>query len=211
MDMKVEGNVLTDFYNLNGKHVKHIEDGKIGKKIVLISSKNQKKVDQAINEGKVVDVVSDKVVDEMENAYNNSEKTGNEFGFVVGDNGKASKLVEGKSGEIGTSEWNEAKQDLATKSTDDSTPAYDVHVHPLHKDKYGEVVSYGLPIPSDTDVKPENNRGYTKPSIILGYTQEKEFTSHSTLGGTPKMEYKRSIGFYTTKGSIMDEDEEISF
>lgn len=194
---------FTDFYNLNGKHVKHVDDGKDDKKLVLTSSKNKRKVDNAINNGEVVNVVSDEVVDKIETAYDKSESTGNEFGFVVGDNGKSSKLVEGSTGEIGSAEWREAKKDLADKSTDDdSTPAYDVHVHPLDKDSSGNVVSYGLPEPSGADVKPENNRGLTEPSIVAGYEEQITPPPSGTIGGTSKREYVRSVGFYTTKGLI---------
>ncbi len=194
---------FTDFYNLYGNHVKHVDDGKNDKKLVLTNSKNKRKVNNAINNGEVVNVVSDEVVDKIETAYDKSEATGNEFGFVVGDNGKSSKLVEGDSGQVGPSEWREAKKDLADKSRgDDSTPAFDVHVHPLEKDSSGNVVGFGLPKPSDTDVKPENNRGFTEPSIVAGYEEQITPPPSGTIGGTSKREYVRNVGFYTTKGLI---------
>src|SRR5690606_40798295 len=42
---------LTDYYNLNGKMVKHVEDGKTDKVLVLTTSKKEGDVDAAIGSG----------------------------------------------------------------------------------------------------------------------------------------------------------------
>ena len=71
----------------------------------------------------------------------------------------------------------------------------------MHKDSEGNVISYGLPKPSDTDTKPDNNVGYSKPSIVLGYTQIDK-SDFNTIGGKRNYEYVRSIGYYNTSGLI---------
>lgn len=49
----------TDYYNLNGQMVKHVEDGKTDKKMVLTTSKKDAVVDKAISDGHVVNQITD--------------------------------------------------------------------------------------------------------------------------------------------------------
>jgi hypothetical protein len=72
--------LLTDYYNLNGKIVKHVEDGKTDKKLVLSFSN---KVDDAINNGSVVDKPSMSEVDRMGDALDKTEASGKDNYFAV--------------------------------------------------------------------------------------------------------------------------------
>jgi RHS repeat-associated protein len=191
---------LTDYYNLNGKLVKHIEDGKTDKKLVLTynNKKDGEITNKTINEGGVIDVPSNEVVDKMSDAYTKTEASGKENGFMVGQTGKSSKLVEGTEGEINGNKWQEARRDLMDQG---DKAAYDVHVHPstINEDGSGEV---GLPQPSSTDLEPKNNRGYSQPSAVLGYERVVTPPPSNQIGGTSTIEMVKKIGFYTPSGQV---------
>lgn len=142
--------------------VKHVEDGKTDKKIVLTTSKKEADVDKAISDGNVVNQITDGQVKQMDDiyAFGQSDKTGTGQGFMFGQNGESSKTVTGKEGEVDNTAWKEARADLAAKG---DKPASDAHLHPLKYDGDGNVVEYGLPKPSEgpgKDTDPKNNRGY---------------------------------------------------
>lgn len=198
---------LTDFYNLNGKHVKHIEDGKDDKKLVLTYSRSEDKVNTAIDEGSVVDVPTNDIVDKMEKVFDLSETTGNEHEFMVGDNGRTSKIIEGTEGKVSEKQMLESQKDLNAQG---DAVAYDVHSHPLGKDANGVVVDIGVPEPSDGDKTSQGSGLFTKPSVILGYKQITTPPPTGTLGGKPNVTYQRQIGFYNSSGSI-HKNTEISF
>jgi RHS repeat-associated protein len=189
---------LTDYYNLNGKMVKHVEDGKTDKKLVLTYSKKEGEVNKSIDGGSVVNVPSNAVVDKMSDVYKQTEANGKEHGFIVGQDGKSSKIVEGSEGEVGLKQWGEAKRDLTAQG---DKAAYDVHAHPnkINDDGSGEV---GLPQPSSTDLEPKNNAGYTQPSAVLGYERVVKPLPPNQIGGTPETEMVKKIGFYTPSGQI---------
>ncbi|MBP6977299.1 MAG: RHS repeat-associated core domain-containing protein [Lentimicrobiaceae bacterium] len=192
-----DGMAMTDYWNLNGKKT-HVEDGKMDQKLVLTSNNTDAAIQKAIDGGSVVDVPSNETVDLLTQSFSESEKKGNEHGFMMGKNGENSKIVEGTEGNIGPKEWADASADLASKG---DQPVSDAHIHPLHKDADGNVTSYGLPQPSDADKDPKNNIGYSQPSIVGGYTAIDK-TDFNTIGGQRNIEYVRSIGFYNTSGPI---------
>lgn len=192
-----DGMSPTDFYNLSAEKVKHIEDGKDEKKLVLTNSKKADKVDKAIDDGAVVNVPSNDAVDQMADAYDQSESTGKEYGFIVGKEGKTSATVKGASKEISAGKWYEAEEDLTTKG---DASAYDVHVHPLEKDESGNVVEYGLPLPSEAD---RNAKPYSDhPNMVLGYSEKVTSPPSGTIGGTATKEYIRSVGYYNQNGTV---------
>ncbi|HTN35724.1 MAG TPA: hypothetical protein VL053_01540 [Arachidicoccus sp.] len=83
----------TDYYNLNGKNVKHVDDDKDDKMLVLTTSSKEKNVDEAIDNGNTMNAPSNDVVNTMEGAYDESEKSGKEYDFEVGQKGGDSKTV----------------------------------------------------------------------------------------------------------------------
>jgi RHS repeat-associated protein len=201
---------LTDYYNLNGKMVKHVEDGKTDKKLVLTFANKGSKVDDAISNGSVMNVPSNAVVDKMKDAFDKTEANGNEHGFMVTETGKTSVTVEGSDSEIPNSKWAEARRDIKAQG-ETETAAYDVHTHPLTKDADGNVTNYGLPEPSDTDTKPQNNRGYTQPSVVLGYEKVETPVPSGTIGGTPKVDFVRSVGVYNPTTGLIHKGVTIKF
>jgi RHS repeat-associated protein len=93
---------LTDYYNLRGQKVKHVEDGKTDKVLVLTNSKKEAEVNQAIDNGHTLSNVTNEAVNKMEDAYNKTETSEKENYFVVGKEGKMSKTVESEAAEITT-------------------------------------------------------------------------------------------------------------
>jgi hypothetical protein len=163
--------------------------------LVFTNSTNVKTVNKMIERGSLIKVPSNDVVDKMQTSYDNSEQSGKENGFIVGKTGKSSIIVEGKEKQI-EKEWEPARKDLANQG---DTPGYDVHVHPLALDK-GE---YGLPKPSDTDMK--NILG-NQPNVVLGYDErtvdDSGTSATSSYGKEIKKEYIKQIGFFNSKGNI---------
>ncbi|WP_157097852.1 RHS repeat domain-containing protein [Niabella ginsenosidivorans] len=197
---------LTDYYNLKGQMVKHVEDGKTDKKVVLTTSKKEADVNKAIDDGHVVNQITDGQVKQMDNiyAFAQTDKTNTEKGFMFGQNGQSSKTVTGeKEGEIGNDAWREARADLTSKG---DKPASDAHLHPLKYDADGNIVEYGLSKPSSTDSDPKNNRGYTQPSMVLGFREEVKPLPPGQIGGTPEKSYIPRVGFYNTGGVIIQID-----
>ncbi len=197
---------LTDYYNLKGQKVKHVDDGKTDKVIVLTTSKKETDVDNAINNGHTVNQITDGQVKQMDNiyAFAETDKTNTEKGFMFGQNGQSSKTVTGeKEGKIGNEAWKEARADLTSKG---DKPVSDAHLHPLKYDADGNVVEYGLPKPSNTDKDPKNNRGYTQPSMVLGFREEIKPLPPGQIGGTPERSFVPRVGFYNTGGAIIQID-----
>ena len=199
---------LTDYYNLKGQFLKRIDDNKADKKIVLTSSKNDVEVNKAIDNGHVVNQITDAQLEQIGAIYSfsQSDKTGTEQGFVFGQNGQSSITVTGKEGEVDNSAWKVAKADLVAKG---DKYASDAHLHPLKYDSDGNIVEYGLPIPSDgigKDTDPRNNRGGTQPSMILGFREEIKPLPPGQIGGTPTRDYVPRIGFYNKEGAITQID-----
>jgi RHS repeat-associated protein len=198
---------LTDYYNLKGQLTKHVEDGKLDKKVVLTTSKKEADTDAAISAGHVINQLSNDQLKQIDDIYTfgETDKTGTEKGFLFGQNGKSSKTVTGeKAGEVGSKEWADAKKDLREKG--DKT-ASDVHLHPLHYDNDGNVTSYGVLSPSDTDKDPKNMSNNTQPSMVLGWTENQGSLPSGQIGGTPSPNtYTPTVGFYNTGGSIIKID-----
>jgi RHS repeat-associated protein len=195
-----DGMELTDFYNLYGIKVKHVEDGKTDRKMVLTTSKNEAKVNQTIDKGFVVTAFSNSESAKMGDIYKtaSADKTKTEQGFMRGTNGE-SKVVTGTiAGEVSPKQWAEAKSDLTAKG---STPISDVHLHPNEFDASGNMTGYGKPEGSPMDVLPQNNRGYTEPSVVLGYKPEIQPLPTGQIGGTPQVNYVPTVGFYDTKNN----------
>jgi RHS repeat-associated protein len=199
---------LTDYYNLKGQMVKHVEDGKTDKKLVLTTSKKEGDVDKAINDGHVVNQITDGQVKQLDDmyAFGQSDKTGTEQGFMFGQNGQSSKTVTGQEGEVDNTAWKEARADLTAKG---DKYASDAHLHPMKYDKDGNVVEYGLPKPSEgpgKDTDPKNNRGTTQPSMVLGFREYDKPLPPGQIGGTPERSYIPKVGFYNTGGVIIQID-----
>lgn len=187
---------LTDYYNLNGKMVKHVEDGKTDKVLVLTTSKKEEDVNAAIDKGHTMNAPTNEVTNRMEDAYTKTEANGKENYFEVGKEGKISKTVEGTEGEVKGGQIAEARRDLIAQG---DTYNYDVHTHPNEKNKDGEYTTIGSPKPSGTDMK-DTKAGTV--NVVLGYTQTVTPPPSNQIGGSSTVETHRTVGFYNSSGSI---------
>lgn len=197
------------YFNLRGQEVKRIaQEGEDIKKIVLTTSKKGGDVNNAIDNGHVVNQITDGQVKQIDDiyAFAQNDKTGIEQGFMFGQKGLSSKTVTGKEGEVDNSAWREARADLVEKG---DKPASDAHLHPLQYDSDGKLVGYGLPTPSvgpGKDTDPKNNQGNTQPSMVLGFKEEIRPLPSNQIGGTPERRYVPRVGFYNTGGAIIQID-----
>jgi hypothetical protein len=187
----------TDYYNLLGKLVKHVDDGSTAKVLVLTTSKKEGDVTSAIDKGYTLGAPSNAVTGKAEDAYNQTEANGKEHLFVVGKEGKISKTVEGTEGEVGAKENGEAKRDLVAQG---DLFSYDAHTHPLTKDADGNITQVGSPLPSGTDKS--GTLGNTI-NIVLGYTQSTTPPPPNTIGVSGTVVTTRTVGFYNSGGSII--------
>ncbi|MBC6993155.1 RHS repeat-associated core domain-containing protein [Neolewinella lacunae] len=186
---------FTDYYNQNGTHVKHVDDGSDTKVLVMTTSKKAEDVDAAIASGQTGPVASPEALEQMDAAYDATAKNGNERGFAVATDGKTSSMAEGTPSDVDVlPQRNELVQD-------GKTVAYDVHTHP-EGNSANEV---GAPTPSVTDV---SGAATTDPqnSVVLGFTRTVTITTKSiTSGNEPKTSTTtttpKTIGFYNSGGS----------
>jgi hypothetical protein len=188
---------LTDYYNLAGKLVKHVDDGKTDKVLVLTTSKKEGDVNSAISNGNAIKAPTNEIASREGDAYDKTEANGKEQYFVVGKDNTVSKTVEGSEGDVNHGAISEAKKDLLAKG---DLFAYDVHDHPLTKDADGNITSVGTPTPSETDKS--GTLGSTI-NVVLGYTQSVTPPPPNTIGGSGTVETSRTLGFYNSAGSII--------
>lgn len=193
----------TDYYNLDGKMVKHVDDGKKDKVFVLTKDKDAATVDKAIDNGKTLPVPSNTVVKRMDDAYNQTEGNGQEHLFAVGKAGMISKTVEGSEDQVSQKSEGEARTDLVNQGDRFS---YLVHTHDNTVDQYGNIQQVGAAAPSPGDEGVA--RGNTV-NIVLGYQQSTVNPSatsvgnSSSVGGSTTVETHRQIDFYNSSGSII--------
>jgi hypothetical protein len=122
---------LTNWYNLKGQLVRHDDDGKTDKVLVLTTSKKADDVNSAISNGNTIKAPTNEIASREGDAYDKTEATGKEQYFVVGKDNTVSKTVEGSEDDVNHGAVSEAKKDLLSKG---DLFAYDVHTHPLTKD-----------------------------------------------------------------------------
>lgn len=197
-----DGRFTTDYYGLNGKLYRHIEDGKTENRLILNNGRNKKK-DTAINNGETIPVPSNAVVEQMAECYRRTEETGNETGFIVGVNGTVTSNVEGSPQGIGLQDWKTAQEELKSNN---EYAAYDAHTHPKGSPEITGV--YGSFKPSECD-KGNVIGTYTgnHPNVVMGYEQKlvpsASLGAISSVGGqNNKYEYVRQIAWYNTSGII---------
>ena len=192
----IDPNGMTDYYNLNGKLVRNVDDGKTDRIMLLINSKKDDKVNAAIEQGTFIKVPSNKVVDKMEEAYNLTENTGKEHGFRVGNKGTISTMASGRETEIGPDEWKPAVSSIVEQG---DLVSYDVHTHPKPKYEQGSQTIPFNNMPSETD---QMNTVGNQPSVVLGYYFQ-EIRNLNTFGsGQTDISLHRSICFYNKNGAI---------
>ena len=196
----IDPNGMTDYYNLNGKLVRNVDDGKTDRIMLLINSKKDDKVNAAIEQGTFIKVPSNKVVDKMEEAYNLTENTGKEHGFRVGNKGTISTMVSGRETEIGPDEWKPAVSSIVEQG---DLVSYDVHTHPKPKYEQGSQTIPFNNMPSETD---QMNTVGNQPNVVLGYYFQETRNVNTFGSGQTDVSLHRSICFYNKNGAINSEE-----
>ena len=199
MCIDTDGCLIGDYYDTFGDkigsdgkddEIKHMVIDYKDQKIIKQNEKKQKST-PANTLSSVVFVPSDEIIGNMEIAYNKTEDTGNEHGFMVGVYGTVTTLVTGTEKEI--SNW---EQPLAELREKDDYVAYDVHTHSKGNSDY-----YGLAKPSSTDLQ-NVIKSSGLPSIVLGYREKPVFHNPNMIGGSTNPELERAVVFYNSKGII---------
>ena len=187
-----DGRLTTDFYNLKGILVKHVNDGLQDKVLVNTNSNKVEKADEAISKGETAPVISNAAVRALDSSIARTEATGNEHGFRVGNAGTVSRVVEGSPGEINAAQWAPAVSDLTSQG---DRVAYDAHTHP----PIAPDGRMGNPKASDTDIA---NTVGSKPNIVIGYRADNEIKPATQIVGTPAIKYTPQIRFFDNTGSL---------
>ena len=196
----VDPNGMTDYFNLNGKLVRHVDDGKTDRIMLLINSKKDDNINAAIKQGTFINVPSDAVVNKMEEAYDLTEKNGKEYGFRVGNKGTISTMVSGKEKEIGSDEWKPAISSIVEQG---DLVSYDVHTHPKPKYEQGDKEIPFNNMPSGTD---KMNTVGNQPNVVLGYFYQETRNTNILGSGQTDVSFHRSICFYNKNGAINSEE-----
>ena len=178
---------MADYFNQKGKYITTIDDGIDVRMMLFTNSTKIEDAQKAISEKLYTPVPSEEVITAMEQVYEQTEKTGNEAGFIVGQNGTVSRIVEGTSGEIDNETWRIAQKDIADKN--DKT-SYDVHSHPEQNQENIQ----STVVPSNEDV---NNLVGNMPGVLLGY-DVKTYITNGYLGKETYKSVKRTIIFYNS-------------
>ncbi len=196
---------FTDIYNLDGKHVKHIEDGSDKKRIALTKSTEEADIDKAISDNHVIDAPSHDVVNKLDKTFEKTEADENEHGFVVATDGSSSKIVtDGKKGKLKESLNKEIFEMTKTRKV-----AYDVHSHPTGDitDDDGDGV---YDIPGGTDASTPDKDGMknrTQPSIILANkvnisSKNSQMRAGNSSNNRTTISKTKVITFYNSSGTI---------
>ena len=190
---KIDPTGMTDYYNQNGKFVLTVDDGEDAKMMLFINSRKEEDAQQAIEERRYTTVPDETVLEAMDEVYKKTEDSGNEHGFIVGQQGTVSTIVGVTSDEISNAEWHNAQKDIAENNDKIS---YDVHSHP--EQKSNETEYYPTTKLSDDD---KNSIVGNMPGVILGYEYKPIYPSNQ-IGGYPKAERYRAIMFFNSYGPI---------
>ena len=83
----------TDYFNLSGKKIKHVEDGKTDKVLVLTTGNKESDANAAISAGYAINAPNKEVLGKMDESYAKTEDNGKESYFEVGVDNKTSKII----------------------------------------------------------------------------------------------------------------------
>lgn len=170
--------------------------------MVLTKSSDKAEVNTAIENGYTINNLAVGLINKMDESYKKSEKSGKENYFEVGTKGNFSKTVDGNVGEVTAAQRAEARRDLVEQN---DTYEYDVHPHPIERDKDGKVTHVGNPTASEEDI----TFSKSKASIVLGYVENITPAPPSqigTSGASASIEYIKTVGFFNSSGQVNSKD-----
>ena len=175
-----DGMQITDYFNLYGKHVKHVNDGSNAKKQVITTSVKIAEVDKAIAKGYVINAPTPEVGEQMKKVRKLTADTkGNEHMFVSNGGDKLDIFTSNKPKELTYETVMQARKNFKEKFPDKQSDL-EFHDHGYLIDENGEGI-HGAPTPSSTDID--------------GATDKIEAVTGDDGTGA-------SIGFYNKDGAI---------
>ena len=175
-----DGMQITDYFNLYGKHVKHVNDGSNAKKQVITTSVKIAEVDKAIAKGYVINAPTPEVGEQMKKVRKLTADTkGNEHMFVSNGGDKSDIFTSNKPKELTYETVMQARKNFKEKFPDKQSDL-EFHDHGYLIDENGEGI-HGAPTPSSTDID--------------GATDKIEAVTGDDGTGA-------SIGFYNKDGAI---------
>ncbi len=176
---------LTDYYNLNGKLVYHVDDDLDDIYLVFTSKTTLDAIQEAIGNDNFILLPSLDIVSAMEDIF--KVKDNFERGFCVGMNGSMSSILIGTESLIERGLWESAIGELTGFG---DRYSYDVHLHPYYTLLDG---SYTLETPSITDIIESHDR----KNVVLGY---KRINDSSLTSG---FRLQRFITIYSSEGVLV--------
>ena len=179
-----DGRILSDYYNLNGKHV-HIEDNNDVQYLVITDSNLIQDILSAVSGGLYSLLPTTEIIDQMEKANSITEKEGVEVYFRVSQNNILSQIKLGTDSMIPREAIQMTEEEFLFL---DEKVAYDVHTHPRVPEKDSS-------LPSDAD---KINAVGGSPSIVLGYSATEYISSFEPS----RYSYTPTIVFYNSNGVI---------
>ncbi len=108
---KIDPFGLTDYYNLDGRLVHHVDDDSDYKYLVLTFENDIDAIQKTIGEGYYIFISSASFLDLIKESYKKTVQQNKEFGFMAGQKGGFSSIVMGTSNSI-KKEWESAVEEL---------------------------------------------------------------------------------------------------
>ncbi|MBR5907489.1 MAG: hypothetical protein IKZ50_03740 [Bacteroidales bacterium] len=194
---------LTDYYNLNGILVRHIDDnssdkyllltykGKIINKNGTVLEKDKDFIDEVIRNNYMIKNPTIKDIERMKECYENYMESGNESGYIHGSQGTITDSFSGSSEEISSTTINKYEEKLLKSEEIE----YLAHTHKKIPDE--SEVGTRSDVPSEQDIS--FAKGSNKIHIILGYYYERAITINGEVSfGKAKGRNVQSVGFFNS-------------
>ncbi|MBP5229837.1 MAG: hypothetical protein J6Z32_06820, partial [Bacteroidales bacterium] len=194
---------LTDYYNLNGILVRHIDDnssdkyllltykGKIINKNGTVLEKDKDFIDEVIRNNYMIKNPTIKDIERMKECYENYMESGNESGYIHGSQGTITDSFSGSSEEISSTTINKYEEKLLKSEEIE----YLAHTHKKIPEE--SEVGTRSDVPSEQDIS--FAKGSNKIHIILGYYYERAITINGEVSiGKAKGRNVQSVGFFNS-------------
>ncbi|MBO6189643.1 MAG: hypothetical protein J6N92_02385 [Alloprevotella sp.] len=180
---------LSDYYNLNGKNVRHIDDGIDRKYLLFTNSSRDKVVNQAIEDMMYIYIPGIEILTKLEKMFDSTEENKKEYYFAVGEKGSISDIHEGLEENVPKEAIENAIEDLIKLG---DTYMYDVHSHPF--DESFRSISDR---PSIKDYQSSQGRTH----LLLVYKIDEPHNYGSYLNFAPEKKVYKAVIIYNVKNN----------
>ena len=184
---KIDPLGLTDYYNLNGRMVHHVDDDSDDKYLVLTFENDIDAIQKIVGEGYYIFISSASFLGLIKESYNKTVKQNKEFGFMAGQKGSFSSIVTGTSNSI-KKEWESAVEELHQMN---DQYLFDFHTHIQSNE-------------GNTNLSSPVDQQFSKDAqinILLGFKNVKT-PINDTFPIQYNTRYQPYIVFYSRKGDI---------